>query len=66
MKRYVAKAVKESAPATRMGIHDRAELRRHRASSQAARATIRRLAFREWMQDIRDRAAARTRKAAAQ
>jgi hypothetical protein len=58
VKRYVAKAVKE-------GTHKRhAEMRGHRASSQADRAKIRRLAFGEWMQDIDDRAAARARKAA--
>jgi len=57
MKRYVARAVKE-------GTYKRhAEMRGHRASSQADRAKIRRLAFGEWMQDIRDQAAARARKA---
>lgn len=59
MKRYVAKAVKEGS--TRRHVL----MREHRKSTQAERASIRRLAFREWMSDIEDRRKMRLAKAAA-
>jgi hypothetical protein len=65
MKRYVASAVKDAAFRTKDGFYPRrASLLLHRASSQKQRAMMRRLAFREWMQDITDRAAQRAKKAA--